>query len=161
MSRKFKVNDYVLLNGEVARVKEVESKHLIIQRKNKSPKLVSLKKIEQGGMINLSKKGTPIKGHVAFKTSKKIDLQKNENILLPLMEKHPQIIIAPKPYVSIIGLRNENIVFHLYFYSYQFDEIDDIENDLKNEILDAFAKKNISHLFRKSDFLEKKYISNN
>lgn len=162
-NKSFNVNDYVLLNGEVLRVKKVGWKNLVLQINSNSPILVPLKNIEQEGIINLSKNSTPRKAHLAFKTSNKINTKKIEKLLVQIMNNHTQIIDSPRPYVSIVKLRNENVVFHLNFYSYNFDEIIEIENELKMKILDSFTLRNITHLFQKSNSSEKVKIriSNN
>ncbi len=162
-TQEFEVNDNILLNGGTVRKKEVGFKDLISQVNNNSKKIVSLKQIKNKAIINFSKNKTSFKGGIAFKTSTKINVKKIKNVLLQIMQEHTQILNSPKPYVSTVELRNENIVFHLYFYSHDFKSIEDIGSDLKNEILDAFTERNITHFFRKSDSLVKvkEGISNN
>ncbi|MFK8010129.1 MAG: mechanosensitive ion channel domain-containing protein [Saprospiraceae bacterium] len=161
--KKFDINDYVLINGEVTRVKKIGQKNLILQVNKNSEVLVPLRNIDQEAMINLSKNWTPSKVHMAFKTSNKINVKKIKNVILQLLENHAQIIEFPRPYISIVKMRNEDIVFHLNFYSYNSREIDKIENELKMEILDAFNKRNISHLLRSTNSIGKvnKSLSNN
>ncbi|MFK7772677.1 MAG: hypothetical protein AB8F94_11080 [Saprospiraceae bacterium] len=161
--REFEVNDYVQFEGELARVKEVGLKNLLLEVNQNSELILPLKKIEQLGITNLSKTNTPIKGHVAFKACSKININKIEDILIGIMKEHIHITNSTKPYVSTVGLRNENIVFHLYFYSFGFSKMKQIERDLKMKILDAFAEREITHLFREPDSMVKvkAYVSNN
>ncbi len=114
--RPIKVGDWVMINGEEGKVKQINIRSTEIETFNRASVIIPNSKVLSNAVTNLTHENNwqrySIKIGIAYGT----DIERVRDILLECALSHPKVVKKPAPYVVFQDFGDNSLIFDLRFY---------------------------------------------
>lgn len=141
--RPIKVGDWVIVNGEEGRVKQINIRSTEIETFKKSSLIVPNSTILSNTVTNLTHSNKAARLAVTVGVGYNSDPHKVTDILLECAEKHKRVLKKPEPYVVFKNFGESSLDFELRCYTTDIWTGWAIPSDLRYEILHRFDEEGI------------------
>lgn len=141
--RPIKVGDWVIVNGEEGRVKQINIRSTEIETFKKSSLIVPNSNILSNTVTNLTHSNKAARLAVNVGVAYNSDPHQVTDILLECAEKHKRVLKNPAPYVVFKNFGESSLDFELRCYTTDIWTGWAIPSDLRYEILRRFDEEGI------------------
>ncbi len=141
--RPIKVGDWVVINGEEGRIKQVNIRATEMETFEKSSLIIPNATLLSTTVTNLTHDRNTSRHSVIVSVAYGSDLQKVTDILLDVAKKHKKVLKNPAPYVMFQNFGASGLDFELRVYARDVWNGWIIPSDLRYEIDKKFREENI------------------
>lgn len=145
------VGDIVEIDGLVGRVKEINIRTSNIESRGGISIIVPNSKLVNDNVINWSHNRTVTRFDLTVGVAYGSDVRLVERLLIQAAEQHKEIVTEPKPLVRFEDFGDSALVFHLFFWSLNMFEIENIKSDIRFSIDELFRQNNVTIPFPQRD----------
>lgn len=149
--RSVEVGDMVEVDGLVGRVQEINTRTSLIETRDNITIIVPNSKIVGEKAINWSHHDNKARFHVNVGVAYGSPTKQVRELLIAAAKAHPKIMEFPGPFTRFSDFGASSLDFQLYFFSQQYESVEDVKSDLRHEIDEAFRQNNIQIPFPQQD----------
>ncbi len=141
--RPFNVGDWVMINGEEGRIKQVNIRSTVVETFNKSNIIIPNANLLSSSVTNLTHDNNSARYGIKVGVAYGSDIQKVKDILLECAKTNKYVVKNPAPYVIFQDFGNSSLDFELRFYVNDIWEGWVAPSDIRFEINKRFQEENI------------------
>ena len=141
--RPIKVGDWVVINGEEGKIKQINIRSTEVETFNRASVIIPNATLLSTSVTNLTHGNNWMRFKVAVGVAYGSDTKRVKEILLECAAAHKKVLKKPEPYVLFQNFGASSLDFELRGYSSNIWDGWDIPSDLRYEINRRFAEEGI------------------
>lgn len=146
--RPFKVGDWVIINGEEGKIKQINIRSTEVETFKRSSVIIPNANLLSSSVINLTHGNNLARYSVKVGVAYGTDVEKVKQILLDCAMKHKNVMKNPAPYVMFQDFGASSLDFELRFYVNDIWAGWTVPSDLRYVINQRFLEENIEIPFQ-------------
>ncbi len=114
--RPIKVGDWVVINGEEGKVKQINIRSTEVETFNRASVIIPNSKVLSNAVTNLTHENNWVRYAIKIGIAYGTNIERVREILLECALSHPRVVKKPAPYVVFQDFGENSLVFELRFY---------------------------------------------